>query len=491
MRSLDLRALWDDVWSGPIMICLHEIDGTYMQLNEAATQIIGFSPNELVGKSPYDFFHPDDRNHILSEAHQKLQKGKAQSKPINYRFKHKQEGYVFLETFTFLLENQGASGPALMTFSRAQHTVKELQAHLGRQNNLWTQVGNLIHVGGWEFDIEVQSLWWTSGTFDIFDLSPGHAPKNLADCFSYFESPGKEQLMEAFEQCTLNGSSFDLTLPFISSKNKRKWVRCIGMAISSKLKTEKVFGVLHDISAQVEKQEKQTQMLDFLRQQNERLEQFNFIVSHNLRAPVANLMSLAHLMDDTPLSQEQVQLLGFMKNSLGNLTNTLNELSDAVAGLQERKLQRTLVNLEKIVTKVIEAHQNQILEKKVEIHVRFDYHKLLYIKQYLESILQNLISNALKFVAKDRTPVWEIVFEKQGDYHCLKFSDNGIGLDFKKFETSVFGLHKTFHRDVPGKGLGLFMTRAQVEALGGQIKLSSQPNQGAEFFIIFDKYHFN
>jgi signal transduction histidine kinase len=263
------------------------------------------------------------------------------------------------------------------------------------------------------------------------------------------------------------------------------------MATPGEPPTEKVFGVIQDISIQIEKQHRQTQMLDFLRQQNERLEQFNFIVSHNLRAPMANLMSLAHLMGDTSLSQEQTQLLHFMKDSLENLGNTLNELSDAVMGLQERNLPHTYVQLEELVKKVIKAHQSQIQVKKVQINTHFDYPKLLYIAQYLESILHNLVSNALKFVSNERPPVWEIAFEKHKQYHCLRFRDNGLGLDFKKFGDNVFGLHKTFHRDIPGKGLGLFMTRAQVEALGGQIKLSSEPDQGAEFFIIFDKYHFN
>ncbi len=491
MEGSELRALWDDVWAGPIMICLHEMDGTYMQVNEAAKENTGFTPKELVGKSPYDFFHPEDRNHILTESHKKAQEGNAQSKPIRYRFRHKSGGYIFLETFTFILNKEGQSGPALMTFSRAQHAVKELQAHLSRQNNLWTQVGALISVGGWEYDVPSQSIWWTSGTFDIYDLREGKAPQSLEESFAYFEAPGKARLQKDFDLCLLKGEPFDLTLPFLSATNKKKWVRCIGMAMPGEPPTEKVFGVIQDISIQIEKQHRQTQMLDFLRQQNERLEQFNFIVSHNLRAPVANLMSLAHLMDDTSLSQEQTQLLHFMKDSLENLGNTLNELSDAVMGLQERNLPRTFVHLKELVNKVIKAHQSQIQVKKVQINTHFDYPKLFYIAQYLESILHNLVSNALKFVSNDRPPVWEIAFEKHKQYHCLRFRDNGLGLDFKKFGDNVFGLHKTFHRDIPGKGLGLFMTRAQVEALGGQIKLSSEPDKGAEFFIIFDKYHFN
>ncbi len=66
------------------------------------------------------------------------------------------------------------------------------------------------------------------------------------------------------------------------------------------------------------------------------------------------------------------------------------------------------------------------------------------------------------------------------------FSDNGMGIDLKKSSGDVFGLYKRFHTNIEGKGMGLFMVKTQVEALGGKISIQSQENKGAEFIIEFE-----
>lgn len=63
--------------------------------------------------------------------------------------------------------------------------------------------------------------------------------------------------------------------------------------------------------------------------------------------------------------------------------------------------------------------------------------------------------------------------------------DNGLGIDLERYGSKVFGLRKTFHRNKDSRGVGLFITKAQVEALGGEISIQSEVDKGTKFTLLF------
>jgi signal transduction histidine kinase len=107
---------------------------------------------------------------------------------------------------------------------------------------------------------------------------------------------------------------------------------------------------------------------------------------------------------------------------------------------------------------------------------------------YLESIFLNLLSNAIKYSSNDRRP--EISFRtfNEGDKVILECSDNGLGIDLNRYHHQIFKMRKTFHANTESRGIGLFLIRNQIEAMGGQITVKSELNQGSTFTIIFNKF---
>jgi signal transduction histidine kinase len=101
----------------------------------------------------------------------------------------------------------------------------------------------------------------------------------------------------------------------------------------------------------------------------------------------------------------------------------------------------------------------------------------------MESILQNLLTNALKYSHPDRQPHIICHTMKERNHIYLIFEDNGIGIDLERYGDKVFGMYKTFHQNPDAKGIGLFITRNQIEALGGTIKIESTVNIGTKFTI--------
>jgi signal transduction histidine kinase len=105
------------------------------------------------------------------------------------------------------------------------------------------------------------------------------------------------------------------------------------------------------------------------------------------------------------------------------------------------------------------------------------------VRPLMDSILMNLISNAIKYRHPDRTPKISIRTRQVGSEVCLTVSDNGLGIDLDTFGEKLFTLYGRFHSHVDGKGLGLYLVKTHVQAMGGRIEVISEPGVGTTFSV--------
>lgn len=223
-----------------------------------------------------------------------------------------------------------------------------------------------------------------------------------------------------------------------------------------------------------------------LTNQNKQLEDFAHIISHNLRGPVSNLNSILQFYKESETMEEKNELMGMFEKTVNNIGSTLNELLEVVSIRHQSKNEKEKVIFETIFSKISETFYGQILKSKAVVTADFSkVSEIEYSSTYLESIMQNLLSNALKYCATNRTPVVHFETNNLNGNIELTVSDNGLGIDLSKNKTQIFGLHKTFHQHPEAKGIGLFLTKAQVEAMGGKISIDSELNKGTTFKIVF------
>jgi PAS domain S-box-containing protein len=238
-----------------------------------------------------------------------------------------------------------------------------------------------------------------------------------------------------------------------------------------------------------ESKEKAIRHAEVLKLKNEQMVDFCSIISHNLRAPLINIAMLIDHIEEEEESdpEDQKFLLSKMKPVVNHLLEVFNELVESIQIKQDLEVRSEQVHLQECVERILSAFETQINEFDAEVRIDFgDIYAVFFPLKYLESILTNLISNALKFRSSSRKPVIEIKFFKSDDHGIvLSVSDNGLGIDLDLHKNEIFKIRKTFHHHPDARGFGLFITKTQIEAMGGSIWVESEPDRGSTFFIQF------
>ncbi len=247
--------------------------------------------------------------------------------------------------------------------------------------------------------------------------------------------------------------------------------------------------VKKDVTERMEKQKQLQALTDVTADQNKRLLNFTYIVSHNIRSHSANLTGLINLIDNTNNEEEKLALFKMLKTSTEKLEETIQNLNEIISIQNNLNQAKVKLNLKKEIERTFLVVQDVILESQVTIENNVsDLIDLEVIPAYLDSILLNLVTNAIKYRSPHRLPVIEISTQTDGDFLVLLVKDNGLGLDLKKFKDKLFGMYKTFHNNPNSRGIGLFITKNQIEAMNGKIDVESEVNVGTTFKIYFPQF---
>ncbi|MEN7547283.1 GAF domain-containing sensor histidine kinase [Rapidithrix thailandica] len=233
-----------------------------------------------------------------------------------------------------------------------------------------------------------------------------------------------------------------------------------------------------------EKLEERKLMIEQLERQKEQLEEFTHIIAHNIRAPLSNLLFLNNMLKESASIEKKLLYLEKQKPVIDFLNDTFEEVVDAIQVKTDFNVQREYLDMENQLQFVISYLQGEILEAKATITYDFSkVRKVFFPPKYLESIFMNLLSNALRYCSPKRLPEIHVRSYLKDGWVCFEIKDNGLGINLANHGEQVFKLHKTFHEHPKAKGFGLFITKTQVEAVGGSISLKSIPDEGSIFTL--------
>jgi PAS domain S-box-containing protein len=283
--------------------------------------------------------------------------------------------------------------------------------------------------------------------------------------------------------------NFESIYRILTYTGQYRWVMSRGKALNFDENNipQRAIGTLKDITHLKEKEIELGNTINIIGNQNNRLSNFAHIVSHNLRSHASNLKMLLDLFKNAS-NDERDEMLEHLEGISDGLTITITHLKELVEIQTEIKISRDDLNLRHYLKNILTILHNEITKHcvTVEINIPLDV-TVNYNPAYLESILLNFTTNAIKYSSPDRKPVIAFDLGIEKGVKVLSVTDNGVGLDLKKHKNALFGMYKTFHKHQNSRGIGLFITKNQVEAMGGKIKVYSEVNKGTTFKIYFNE----
>lgn len=350
----------------------------------------------------------------------------------------------------------------------------------------YREVAKLTAAGGYGVNIKKKESYLDPEARRILNV-PENFKASLKNALDFYAPEHKGKATEYFMKCTM-GEPFNITIKMLTYDGKEFWARAIGKPwYDEDNEIIGMNGVFQDINAEKMKEISLEKSVKIIGSQNSRLFNFAHIVSHNLRSHASNLQLTLELMKSIDNPEEETELKQNLHRISDSLNTTISHLNEIVSVQSKAHEEKKIVNFENTLQTVKHSINRIILDTNTEIFSDFsEVPEIRYIPAYMESILLNLITNAIKYRHPDRDAVIDIYSYLEDGKVCLAVKDNGLGIDLETYGEAVFQMYKTFHHNGEDSvGIGLFITKNQIESLQGVINVESTVDQGSTFMIKF------
>lgn len=271
---------------------------------------------------------------------------------------------------------------------------------------------------------------------------------------------------------------------YLTKTGETVWLSWTSMPVESQ---QVVFAIAKNITHIKEIEAQRNSLLTQLSQLNQELKQLTFSTSHDLRAPVNNLLSAFDLLDAGKIKdRETLELIQLVRNSGKKLSFTLNKYVDVLKERHEKEASIESIALSDVVPSICSSIKSLINSAKATISLDFSEGDMVkFNREYLDSIILNLITNSIKYARPEVYPTIHFSTKSTDGGLILSVEDNGQGMDLEKIGNRMFKLNQSFHGNKDSKGVGLYLVYQHVTSLGGKIEVESEVNKGTTFRISF------
>lgn len=459
-----------------------------VEASDAVENILGYTPKQLIGNKCFDFLHPDYKEKTAT-AIERINEKYGNEETIELQILNSKNQYVWVEMKGKNMFSHPLIKGMIVTLRDIAERKKAEQEILFSEQRF----KGLVQKG-----IDVITIVNNEGIIQY--LSPtvknvlGNNPEDFIgrSVFEYVHDVDKIKLKIEFRKMLENKEQQITLSPFRHKNAAYEYVWLEGV-VTNMTDDPAIKGIVintRDITERIKLQEQQQNLTQELIKNNHDLQQFSFITSHNLRAPVANLIGLMNLYNkeniDDPFNQTLIEKF---EEATQQLNNTLNDLLEVLVLKSNKTTATEFLKLQQTCDIVYKNLESTIKETNTEISTNFSsVEKVFYNRLHLESIFQNLISNAIKYRSPKRNPIIQIKSFREKNWVLIEFTDNGIGIDMERYKDRIFGLYQRFHSEKDGKGLGLYMLKAQVSSMGGKIEVESKVDVGTTFKVYILHY---
>ncbi|NVK05815.1 MAG: PAS domain-containing protein [Flavobacteriia bacterium] len=474
----------------PVGVWIWNVDDGEEWWSKKYYELLGYKEGEIApNEGNFDklICHPDDLEKIQGTYREYWSKGVQRRERI--RLRHKSGEYRwFLSSGQSM---QSASGSKIIVgFVVDIHDEVEIREQIARNELFLEETGNIAKLGGWEVNLETMDTVWTKAVYKIHELEEG-TPVSIDDAINFYHPDDQDRIRKDFQAAVEEKKPYNDVYRFITAKGNEIYVQGIGIPIENEEgKVSTVRGIFQDIDERKRAELLMEETLAIATEQNQKLINFAHIVSHNLRNHTSNLEMLVDFALNTKVKEDRDELLMKIGEVSNNLSDTIAHLNEIV------KVQNTVnkhverINITSSVLKILDVLSGDM--KKAEAYCDIQLPDDLFCHfapAYLDSIFLNLFSNALRYQSPDRKLHLKVSQEEDEEYIMVHVADNGLGIDLKKHKNRIFRLYSTFHSHPDSRGVGLYISKSQMESLGGKLTVESEPGVGTTFTLHFHKIH--
>lgn len=478
------KATSDTVWDWRIK------NNTFVW-NKGIVTVFGYDESEVEGTSQwwFDRIHPEDSIRMSVKLYSFLEQ-RTENWQDEYRFKCKDGSYKYVLDRGFLVTNNKKEAIRMIGAMQDITKQKQEEERLKLLETVITNAKDAVVIT--DADISKKSIPNVVYANEAYRQMSGFNDdeilhKSMIETLPIdIGSKNYKELTECIRQkkeCEIETITY--------RKNKEKyWVSFVIVPVFNKEKEHTHWiSIKREITKQKIQEKEKEQLISELTQNNKDLRQFSYITSHNLRAPLSNLIGLLNLIEKINIQDEELNLIiDGLSKSTQLLNETILDLGKVVIIRDNPSITKTNINVYDSVKNVMNQINILIEQTSIEFDIKINKKDTVYSnKAYLESILLNLFTNSIKYRSNDRSLKILITFNNNSEQSELIFEDNGIGIDLQKNKDKLFGMYQRFHNYPNSKGLGLYLVRTQIESMGGSIEVQSEVNKGTQFIIKFKK----
>ena len=457
-------------------------------VNAKFWQTLGYGPDQVpTGPAAWrGLMHPDD----LAAARQALATCVQDAAPAYdqvLRCAHRDGAWMWLRCRGLLLRDEAGEATWLVgalldiTQQRQQEfTSQEIAAHYGsilKNQSVYIvrtdPQGNYTYVNDFFYE-RFGGGSELLGTSSLLSIVEEDRPKCLAvvmQCFAAPAVPHQVILRKPYHDGSVRSNHWEF-IGICDEQGAVEEILCVG----------------YDVTLLLENLHRSQHLLDVTSQQNLRLQNFAYIISHNIRSHSANLSSLVQLLAEAKGKAQKAMFMQMLTTSTEKLADTIVNLNEIVTVNSSFNKPRAARTLKTEIDKTLEALSVLIRQHDIRVQVQVPADVTVQVvPAYLDSILLNLLSNAVKYRSPQRPAFIQVRARAEPGFVVLTVQDNGLGIDLAKNRAKLFGMYKTFHDNEDARGVGLFITKNQVEAMLGTIAVESEVGVGSTFIIHFNE----
>lgn len=457
------------------------VKGIVLECNAAFAQMLGFgSPQDLIGIRVEDLYrNAGDREVFIGELRKHGKLNNYENELIH------QDGSTIYSLENIFLANDPLTGEEIcqgVMIDISQLVITK--QNITRARSMLTEGQKLASMGNWNYNLIKKELTISAGLRDIFNLAKSDTI-NLEKFLRLVDIDDRRRVI--CDVMNLSGPGAKISNNFRLKLPDGKLITVAAVHthdVNDKGEVLRYYGVIQDITALNSAEKERDRIYAELLKRNEALEQFTYVISHNLKAPIANIKALTQILEHSFSETEEIDIINKMTLSVANLDAVIADLNQILQIKQYQNAAQETIDFHTIISSIQLSIKNLIIKE----HVKFELNlscatSIVSIKSYLYSVFYNLTLNSIKYRNPDIDPILKITCIEEGSEVIITFQDNGKGIDLEKHGSQLFGLYKRFDSSIDGKGLGLYMVKSQIEELGGTISVESTIMQGTTFII--------